>query len=113
MLERFDALLLAASAEVDPMRAKLDRHLNAALAAGAHRINATINEEIADRLRPILKIMVKRMGRISDLTFRKSDYIVSSNHEVSPMPAGGDADDNADNPAPTGANADLPPQASW
>ena len=64
---RFHALLLAATAEVDPARVGLDRHLNAAIAAGARRINYAIVQEEAERLLPIFRLLVKKMLK-NDLT---------------------------------------------
>lgn len=55
-----DALLLAATAEVDPEKLRLDRHLNAALAAAARRVRFPLTAEIAERMLPALRLLVKK-----------------------------------------------------
>ena len=57
---RYDTLLLASSAFVYDEKAHQDRHLNAALAAGAQKLNIEIDRGQAERLLPILRGLVER-----------------------------------------------------
>jgi hypothetical protein len=57
---RYDALLLASSAMVYDEKAHQDRHLNAALAAGARKLNIEIDAGQAERLLPILRGLISK-----------------------------------------------------